>query len=126
MAEHSNARPGNVSRLTHGANSPRQISARARNVKRRFLRKAGLKAADLDAIAMEYLNHFARGSACLDLREAAEADASKDYWTAFNSTTRALDRLDARLRRLGLDRTDPDPFERLAAHLEAKRNGGDS
>lgn len=117
------ARPGNANAAVHGARSPSRIAAKARAHKRRFLRRAGLRAGDLDAIAMELLNHWARGCAQLDLREAGEVDHSKDYWVAYNGTRRTLERLEKRMHDVGLDRVADDPFDRLHAHLAAKRDG---
>ena len=98
--------------LVHGACSPRLIAAKARANKRRFLRRDGLRASDLDAVTSEYLTQWARGAAILDLREAGDATESKDYWTAYNGTRRCLERLEKRLAALGLDRrSSDDPFE---------------
>jgi len=94
---------GNANATTHGAHSPAQIAAKARAHRRRFLRRAGLRAADLDAVAAELLGHWARGVAQLDLREAGGADSGKDYWTSYNAVKRALVALERRLRELGLD-----------------------
>jgi hypothetical protein len=96
---HPQARARNRNAVVHGAKSPTQIAAKARNHKRRFLRRAGIKAGDLDAVALELLNLYSRGCAQLDLREAGGVDSGKDYWTAYNGTRRVLERLDRRLRR---------------------------
>ena len=98
------ARPGNQNALVHGARSPAVAKAKARSHKRRFLRRLGVRASDLDALANEYLTQWAIGRAQLDLREAGEVDHGKDYWVAYNGTRRALERLEKRLHALGLDR----------------------
>jgi hypothetical protein len=105
--------------LRHGGCSPTRIAAQARAHRRRFLRRAGLKAGDLDAVALELLNLWARGTAQLDLRERGGADASKDYWVSFNATRRVLERLDQRLRDLALDRRGRDPLDALIAMRES-------
>lgn len=111
---------------THGANTRAQVKARARAHRRRFLRRAGLRAADLDPVANELLTHWARGVAQLDLREAGGVDSGRDYWVAYNGTRRSLEKLEKRLHDLGLDRAADDPFDRLNAHLAAKANGHDA
>jgi hypothetical protein len=93
---------GHLFSSIHGATSPRQIRPLARRHKRRFLRRAGLRLGDLDAVAGEYLTHWARGMAQLDLREDAGADTRKEYWSAYASVQRALEKLEGRLRGLGL------------------------
>jgi hypothetical protein len=57
---HPNARPGNTNALKNGARSPARIAAKARAHRRRFLRRAGIRAGDLDAVALELLNLYAR------------------------------------------------------------------
>jgi hypothetical protein len=59
---HPNARPGNTNALKNGARSPARIAAKARAHRRRFLRRAGIRAGDLDAVALELLNLYARSS----------------------------------------------------------------
>jgi len=116
------SRPGNQSGLVHGARSPAQIAAKARAHRRRFLRRIGLRASDLDALAAEYLALWATGKAQLDLREAGEVDHGRDYWTAYNATKRALEKLEKRLHELGLDR-GPDKgseLERILAEHDRK------
>jgi hypothetical protein len=57
--------------LRHGAQSERQIRAKARAHKRRVLRRLGLHVADLDAIANEQLDLYARGRAKLEFDRRA-------------------------------------------------------
>ena len=80
-----------------------RIKARARGNRRAFLRRAGLRACDLDAVTLSMLDVYARGKAQLDLRDEAQAGAGKDYWVSFNAVRRALDSLARRLHDLGLD-----------------------
>lgn len=109
-----------VAATTHGATSPTQIKARARAHRRRLLRRAGLRATDLDAVANELLTHWARGVAQLELREAGGVDSGRDYWVAYNATRRTLEKLQARLRELGIDERKDDPFAALSEHLASK------
>lgn len=116
---------GNAAAVTHGANSPAQIKAQARAHRRRFLRRIGLRAGDLDALAAEYLSLWAIGRAQLDLREAGGVDHGRDYWTAYNATKRALVALEKRLAELGLDR-GPDKgseLDRILAEHDGRENG---
>jgi hypothetical protein len=70
------------------------------------------------------LFHWARGQAVLDLRDAAGAAESKDYWHAYNATTRSMRELERRLKEIGLDKARPSPGRALEAHVAA-RYGGD-
>ena len=104
-------------RLVHGARSPSRIAAKARAKERAFLRRNGLKAAQLDPITREVLRLYARGLAVLELREAGGVDESRDYWTAFNATRRCLDRLEQRLGAVGLDRGNGRSLDETLAAL---------
>ena len=104
----------------NGSRSPVIVERKARAHRRRFWRHAGLKVADLDAIANGYLHHWARGAAMLDLRDQAGAVEAKDYWHAYNATTRAMRELERRLKELGLDRAAPAPGRKLEAHVQAR------
>jgi len=88
----------------NGSRSPALVERKAKAHRRRFLRHAGLRVADLDAIANAHLYHWARGQAVLDMRDAAGAAESKDYWWAYNATSRAMRELERRLKELGLDK----------------------
>jgi hypothetical protein len=116
--------------LTHGARSEARISARARNRKRRFLTRLGVKARDLDAITNEYVDLVMRGEAKVYLRDLHDPhDRSRDYWVAFNSYRRALQALEARLKALGLEKSRrPNSVERYLAEREARQNqnGGEA
>lgn len=57
-------------RTTHGARSEAQIAPRARNAKRRLLRQIGMRAADLDPIALGLLDAW---SSCASKRRALDA-----------------------------------------------------
>jgi hypothetical protein len=119
-AGHTQARIGNLNAAVHGAKSPRLIAPKARAIERAFLRRNGLKAGQLDPISREVLRMYARGLAVLELREAGGADEARDYWTAFNATRRCLERLEVRLRDLGLDRAAGRDLE---SALRALREG---
>lgn len=110
---------GNTAAATHGAYSVRLTAARARAHRRRFLRHAGLRASDLDAIARAYLEQWAHGRARMDAFDSGERE-SKNYWTAFNSTHRALKSLEARMRELGLaqGRAVVQPGAKLERYLD--------
>ena len=93
----------------NGSRSDVQIKSAARAHRRRFLRRAGLRASDLDPILAEYLEHVARGKAILTLREASQeaiGTESRDYWVSFNAVTRAV-RSREEMKELGLDRATP-------------------
>ena len=107
--------------LRHGARSPNQIKAKARAVERGFLRRNGLKAGQLDPFTREVLRLYARGIAQLDLREAGGVDSGKDYWVSFNAVRRTLERLEVRLRELGLDRAPRDLESAIRALHEDNR-----
>jgi hypothetical protein len=85
------------------------------------LRRAGLRAGDLDAVSSELLHLWARGVAQLDLREAGGVDSGKDYWVAYNGTRRTLEKLERRLALLGFDRKGDDPFEALERHMAQRK-----
>lgn len=125
MSVSPQARPGNGNALVHGARSAAQIKPKARANRRRVLRNLGLRAGDLDGLALEYLRLWATGQAQLDLRESGGVDHGKDYWVAYNGTRRALEKFERRLGQLGLDRgrNGGDPVARLHAAFDGK--GGD-
>ena len=99
-----------------------EVERTARNHRRRILRRLGRRACDLDAITLALVDEFVKTSAHRD----ALASDSERRWTATNSTARALARLEARLREVGLDRRDPTA--ELRGYLEAtyKDGNGDS
>jgi hypothetical protein len=92
--------------VTHGANSPARIKAKARAHRRRFLRRAGLKAALLDAVAAAYLDGWARALAKVDLFDSDESRAGelREYFAALNAARLWMGKLEARLAAVGLDR----------------------
>jgi hypothetical protein len=110
--------------LRTGARSPSLIKQRARAHRRRFLRQCHLKASGLDAIALAYLDGWARALAKLDLYDDdpryRERDP-KEYHAALNSARLWMAKLEARLRDLGLDRAAVDPYDALEAHLAELR-----
>jgi len=106
--------------LKHGAYSEAQIAAKARSHRRRFLRRAGLRAADLDAVAYELLRHWARGQGQLDLFDASGERGSRNYWTAYNGVSRVLRQLELRIKATAGD--DDDPVRRYVEAVHG--NGG--
>jgi hypothetical protein len=111
----------------NGSRSDVQIKSAARAHRRRFLRRAGLRASDLDPILAEYLEHVARGKAILTLREASQeaiGTESRDYWVSFNAVTRAVRELERRMKELGLDRATPAPGRSLEAHVRERYGNG--
>jgi DNA anti-recombination protein RmuC len=109
----SQARPGNQNALRHGANSPSQTKAKARAHRRRFLRRLGVRASDLDAVTSELLRSWADAQAKVD----SLAEARDRVWVAaHNSAAKAFDKLSDRIAVLGLDRLQvvSDPTDALA------------
>jgi hypothetical protein len=87
-----------------------------------------LRAGDLDAVSLAYLDGWARSLAKLDLFDAAELDRDqREYFCALNSARLWMGRLEDRLRKLGMDRGKrPDALAVLAAHgqrIRTARNG---
>jgi hypothetical protein len=114
--------------LTHGGYSAIQIRAKARAHRRRFLRQAGLRASDLDAIAGGYLDGWARALAKVDLFDTDEGRTGelREYFAALNSARLWLAKLDARLSELGLQLAKGRrPGEAARRHV-AERYGSDS
>jgi hypothetical protein len=108
---------------THGARSPNQIKARARAHRRRFLRQIRLRASDLDAFALGYLDGWARALAKVDAYDAAELDRDpREYHAALNAARLWLAKLEARLTKLGLDRGPTG--SPLDEYLERTYGGG--
>jgi hypothetical protein len=109
---------GNEFALRHGGFSPRRIAASARNHRRRFLRGYRISYADLDGVARERMHDW---SFCAARRDLVPPDSGAS-WTAVNSTRKALDRLEARLRELGLvdGHVTRDPAAALRRHVEEK------
>ena len=103
-------RSGDPPALVHGAYSEGRIRAKARAHRRRFYAGLGVHARDLDLITRELVRHWARGQAQLDLFDASGERGTRNYWTAYNASTRVLRRLEERVRELGLD-------------VDARRNG---
>lgn len=110
--------------IVHGARSEVTVERKARNHRRRFLRHAGLKAGDLDAIALSYLHLWARGMARLDLRDAGLVDDEKHYWHAYNAVKRAAESLERRLKELGVDQPSKRSGKALAEHVAHRYGGG--
>jgi hypothetical protein len=104
---------------THGATSERQIRPRAANHRRRVLRQLRLRAGDLDAVGLAYLDSYVRLIAKVDLVDTfldenpmIRADGSLQpcmalYVSLVNSSRLALVRLEDHLRGRQLG---PDPL----------------
>lgn len=102
-------------RLDHGARSSYRIEGVARNNKRRLLRQIGLRASDLDGIALGYLDAWARSFAKVAMMDAwveehgwVDVDGNpppfaSHYFTAVNSASRALSKLEDHLRQRGAE-----------------------
>jgi len=121
------ARAGNVHALRHGANSPSQIKRRARAHRRRFLRQIGLRASGLDAIALAYLDGWARALAKVDAYDDDPRHRERDpreYHAAMNSARLWMTRLEERLKEVGLDRGPAGDHEsRLHDFIEGRQRG---
>lgn len=115
---------------SHGARSPTQIQRRARIHRRRFLRQMRMRAGDLDAISLSYLDGYCRALGKLDLYDASEVERDpREYHAALNSARLWMAKLEDRLRKLGMDtgrRTDPLAVLHAAGQAALdRRNGGD-
>lgn len=107
--------PGNEAALKHGARSDKRVSPRAATHKRRVLRQIGLRASDLDGIALGYLDGFSRAQAKIELLDAyADEHGFIDrrgkprgfvavYVSLLNTARLALSKLDEHLKK----RDDP-------------------
>lgn len=109
----------------HGAYSAPQIKAKARAHRRRFLRQAGLKASELDAIAGAYLEGWAHARARVDLFDLEEREREPaEYFAALNSARLSMAKLEARLNALGVKTAKtPAAGDRARAHLEQHYRG---
>lgn len=128
---------GNSAARKHGANSPAQIVRVARGQKRRLLRQIGLRAADLDGVALALLDNWSRAQSKVELLDRWLAEHGvvqedgeptppmKIYFTALNCSRLAATRLAEHLR----ERHDPAPLAvlegegrrlRLAAEQEGR------
>jgi hypothetical protein len=105
--------PDNEAAVRHGAHSDKRVSPRAATHKRRVLRQIGLRASDLDGIALGYLDGFSRAQAKIELLDAyADANGFIDrrgkprgfaavYVSLLNSARLSLSRLDEHLKKRG-------------------------
>ncbi|MBA2361427.1 MAG: hypothetical protein H0V79_10950 [Actinobacteria bacterium] len=118
---------GNRNALVHGGESVAQIRPAARAQKRRFLRQVGLKASDLDGVALALLDNWSRAQAKVALLDAyfdehglldasgEPRPAAKIYFTALNCARLAAVRLREHLR----DR-HADPVAALQDYIDAE------
>lgn len=104
-----------------------RLKSLARNHRRRWLRRAGLRASTLDAIGASHLEQWAQLRARLDLLDEAGAGSESTYVTVSNSATRSMRLLEVRLKELDLvasaSNTDP---ARALRDWAANRNGATS
>lgn len=122
--------PENEWAKKHGAHSERAVKPLATIQKRRFLRQNGLRKADVDGIGLALLDAWARAQAKVELLDAFFADrgivdedgkpaaALAVYFTALNTATRTLSKLEQHL-----SSREEDPFAALEAHLAEMRAG---
>jgi hypothetical protein len=104
------AKPGNQLARTHGGHSEVAVRRASTAQKRAFLKARGLRLADLDAVGVALLDAWARGQAkvvtidawfdanggILD-QDGTPKPAAQFYFLAYNSTQRALAKLEAHL-----------------------------
>jgi hypothetical protein len=84
----------------------------------------GLTVAQLDAIANEQLDLYARGRAKLDLIDAHdESVTDRFYWHAYNGCARVLERFRQSVKELGLERRSAAARPRLDEILANHRPG---
>lgn len=114
-------------RVLHGARSEPTVRKVATVQKRRLLRQIGLRASDLDGMALGYLELWARCAAKIELMDAWSAehgwldDDGKPpgfvavYFAAVNSARLALGKLEEHLRARG---------KRVPIDLSQYRSGG--
>jgi hypothetical protein len=118
---------GNQNAHKHGANGVARIRPAARAQKRRFLRQAGLRASDLDGVALALLDNWGRAQAKVQLLDAyfdehgfldergEPRPPAKVYFTALNSARLAATRLKEHLRE-----RSGDPVKQLADYIDAE------
>jgi DNA mismatch repair protein MutH len=112
--------PGNSAALRHGATIERQIRPVAANHRRRVLRRIGLSARDLDAIARGYLDLYVRLAAKIELADryleengllrpdGTPQPVLSTYTSWVNAARLALGRLEEHLRaRIGQPCIEP-------------------
>jgi hypothetical protein len=99
--------------ILHGARSEQRVKRTATVQKRRLLRQIGLRAADLDGIALGYLDNWARAQAKIELMDEWSnqhgwlTDEGKPpgfvavYFAAVNSSRLSLAKLEDQLRARG-------------------------
>jgi hypothetical protein len=99
--------------ILHGARSEQRVKHTATVQKRRLLRQIGLRAADLDGIALGYLDTWARAQAKVELMDAWSNEHGwlddqgrppgfvAVYFAAINPTRLALGKLEEHLRAKG-------------------------
>jgi hypothetical protein len=129
------ARPGNQLALRHGGRSQVQIKRVARTQKRRLLRQIGLRAGDLDGVALGLLDNWARAQAKVELLDLWFAEhglideqgepraPTKIYFVAINSARLALVRLADHLKTRGA--TDPSMIVVLQAKARRRDTAAD-
>jgi hypothetical protein len=120
---------GNGLAVKHGAHSETRVNPVATVQKRRLLRQIGLRAADLDALALGYLDLWARAQAKVELYDAWAGEHGyltpagksppwvKEYFAAINCARLSLAKFEDHVRQRG------EPSIVVALQGEARRNG---
>lgn len=119
---------GNANALTHGGYSERTLRPVATTQKRRLLRQIGLRAGDLDGVALGLLDGYARAQSKVELYDRWAAEHGylnergesppwvREYFAALNSARLSLKALAEHLKRRQLG---PDPLDLIV--LEGQR-----
>jgi hypothetical protein len=120
------ARPENRNAERHGAYSEAKIVPRASAVKRRLLRRSGLRVRDLDPLGRALLTNWARAAAALSLMDEYAAEhgwlnahgkplaCARFYASMLNSERLAIAKLSDYLRA-----AQPEPGAALADWIDA-------
>lgn len=117
----------NMNALKHGGHSETTVRRVSTSEKRAFLKSRGLRLSDLDAVGVTLLDAWARGQAKVVTidnwfdanggilgADGTPKPAAQFYFLAFNSTQRALAKLESHLERM------PDPIGDLNEYLAAR------
>jgi hypothetical protein len=91
--------------------------------RRRFLRHAGLRASDLDAIEIAYLEGWARANARVDLFDTDDQPRElKAYFSALNSARLSMTKLE---QRMGQNGRSPAKAKSKALRDHLEKNYGE-
>jgi hypothetical protein len=104
----------NTLSLVHGGQSEARIRSTARVQKRRFLRRIGLRASELDGVGLALLDNWARAQAKVEILDrhfeqvglldgdGEPRPATRIYFTALNSSRLSATRLAEHLKARGM------------------------